>query len=67
MDNSNRQLCRKCKYRVGQQDWKNKQMRCNYILVTGHSRGCDATHCDKYEPGKRLEENRNVVIGGTWE
>lgn len=29
------------------------ELCCCYILETGHSRGCPADQCDKYEPKKR--------------
>lgn len=42
--------CRKCKYSgiVGM-----KNVTCDYILRTGHRRGCPADQCDKYEPRRK--------------
>ena len=53
MENKNRKLCRSCKYSVDPRMWITSY-RCNYILITGHSRGCPASDCDKYERGRRL-------------
>lgn len=56
-DNSDRHLCKKCKYRAE----KGRAENCNYILFTGHRRGCPAEKCDKYEKGKRISNNRNAI------
>lgn len=42
--------CKSCKYRGSDCGYGN----CDYILITGHMRGCDPENCDKYEKGKRL-------------
>lgn len=39
--------CKTCMYRNNDNRFGN----CNYILITGHRRGCPADQCDKYEPG----------------
>ncbi len=46
-----KQRCKKCKYHgvagtIG--------IICNYLLVTNHMRGCEATHCSRYEKGERI-------------
>lgn len=51
--NADRHACRSCQYRAGAQD-RNKGMKCMYILVEHHSRGCKAECCDKYVKGRRL-------------
>ena len=47
--------CRKCAYRGAAGGFA----CCDYILHTGHSRGCSPAHCDKYTPGKR----RRIRVG----
>lgn len=39
-----RKRCKQCVY------FSALTQTCDYILVTGHSRGCDAAECDKFEP-----------------
>lgn len=38
-----------CQYRASQ-----NLKTCDYILITGHMRGCPVQNCDKYKPGKRV-------------
>ena len=47
--------CRKCAYRGAAGGFA----CCDYILHTGHSRGCSPAHCDKYTPGNR----RRIRVG----
>lgn len=43
--------CNSCKYRAG----KNKLWKCEYILIMGHSRGCECGElCTKYEKGAKI-------------
>ena len=65
MENKNRKLCRSCKYSNQPNLWT-VSGRCNYICVTGHSRGCPASDCDKYERGRRLpiKTDKTFVING---
>ena len=35
---------------------------CQYILIMGHSRGCDPENCEKYIRGKHLEEPKGDNI-----
>lgn len=47
--------CGTCKYR----DNTPGRGRCNYLTITGHSRGCSAENCSVYEagePGKEQDE-----------
>lgn len=37
--------CSTCMYRAG----KSEPNGCDYILITGHSRGCSVEECDKHE------------------
>lgn len=47
-----------CKYR-GSID---HQTCCEYILVTGHKRGCTIADCDKYEKGRRRRVRKQIMI-----
>lgn len=39
---------------------------CDYIGVTGHSRGCPAgAKCTKYEPGDQIERDRRIRLPGS--
>lgn len=42
--------CKTCQYRAQKQMPNN----CDYILITGHMRGCDPSRCKKYVKGDRL-------------
>lgn len=35
---------------------------CQYILIMGHSRGCEPQHCDKYIRGAKIKapEGENI-------
>lgn len=46
--NSDRHLCKTCKYRMKDKLMKGHGARCDYIGVTGESRKCDVCICDKY-------------------
>ena len=44
-------MCRTCKYRAS-----GARSGCDYIIHTGHERGCDPSECTKYEKGVRYRE-----------
>ena len=44
--------CGTCKYR----DNTPGRGRCNYLTITGHSRGCSAENCSVYEEGEPRKE-----------
>lgn len=49
--------CRTCVYRSNQSNGDEPLTRvgCDYILITGHMRGCPpAPNCEKYRKGKRI-------------
>ena len=48
--------CRFCKFRAAKTDVN----RCDYILITGHRRGCSVKDCDKYEKGERLPIRKEI-------
>lgn len=58
--NTDRYLCKTCQYRIGK-NYRMEGMRCNYIEVTGHMRGCDAADCDKYVKGKMLTKKLGKI------
>ena len=61
--NSDRHLCKTCRFRMKDKLMKSHGARCNYIGVTGESRKCDACICDKYvleKTKKRKRKNRNL-------
>ena len=51
--------CSTCKYRAG----KNKIWKCEYILIVGHSRGCECDElCTKYEKGKKIPSPQVIPV-----
>ena len=55
----NQCVAKKCIYGTGQ--GLEQSGLCNYILITGHMRGCPPESCDKYTEGKKL-----TVKGMEW-
>lgn len=64
INNLDRHLCKKCKYRgdLLQKKYKNY---CDYIFVTNHMRGCNVENCNKYEKGKKISKKINIYITDT--
>ena len=54
--------CKKCHYRMEDVNLKNAGAHCDYITVVGHSRGCPASECDKFEPAKNTSRRRKMKI-----
>lgn len=55
--------CKTCvfgQYDVG--NFKNGYYVCNYILITGHMRGCPADDCNKYEEKKRRRRQPAMTV-----
>lgn len=50
VDNSDRHLCKSCKFRSNRPEVNN----CDYVAITKHSRGCKVKECTKYEKGNRV-------------
>lgn len=50
VDNSDRHLCKNCKFRSNRPEVNN----CDYVAITKHSRGCKVEECTKYEKGNRV-------------
>ncbi|WP_155515132.1 hypothetical protein [Dorea longicatena] len=50
--NEDRHLCKKCVYRSG----RTGLGRCNYIAVTGHSRGCKPEECTVFVKGRKRKK-----------
>lgn len=50
VDNSDRHLCKSCKFRSNRPEVNN----CDYVAITKHSRGCKVEECTKYEKGNRV-------------
>lgn len=50
--------CSKCKYRgvLG------RERCCDYLTITGHSRGCSAAGCKRFEPGEATQRVKRIVI-----
>lgn len=59
--NSDRHLCKTCKYHMKDKHLKSHGARCNYIGVTGESRKCDVCICDKYVCEKRRRRGKNAI------
>lgn len=45
--------CKTCKYRAS----NFKHYTCDYLLLTGSMRNCDANNCTKYKKGDRIKVN----------
>lgn len=50
VDNSDRHLCKSCKFRSNRPEVNN----CDYVAITKHRRGCKVEECTKYEKGNRV-------------
>lgn len=50
VDNSDRHLCKSCKFRSNRLEVNN----CDYVAITKHRRGCKVEECTKYEKGNRV-------------
>lgn len=58
--NTTKQDCKKCIYRGclhNSTDSVNTHLTCNYILITGHIRGCPIEHCTHFTEGKKIDTN----------
>ncbi|MCI9153815.1 hypothetical protein D3Z53_23210 [Lachnospiraceae bacterium] len=51
--NTDRHLCKTCKYRAAAYIQNGSGIKCEYALKSGtkRTRGCDVEDCDKYEKG----------------
>ncbi len=58
MRNEDRQLCKTCKYRALSRN--NMGNRCDYIYLTGISRGCSVEDCDMYELGTIRRKRKKI-------
>ena len=57
VDNTGSKMCSSCIYRFGKMQFsKATGAKCNFIGITGHSRGSPAERCTRYQRGKRIEE-----------
>lgn len=60
--NKNKKACKKCKYR-GFGAGKKERSRtsslngCNFIVLTGHMRGCKVEDCNRFVAGKKIKAN----------
>ena len=60
--NADRHLCKRCNYKMTDKNLLNAGAHCDYITVVGHSRGCPASECDKFEPAKNTGRRRKMKI-----
>ena len=51
MRDGKRKLCRTCRYRAG-----NGKRGCDFMYLTGQSRGCDVDECTVYKKGPRMNK-----------
>lgn len=51
VDNSDRHLCKTCKFRSNRPTVNS----CDYVGLMNHSRGCKVEECTKYEKGARMK------------
>lgn len=56
--NADRKKCKTCRYRQGPWDTRQGRGSCDYLEITGHSRGCAPGDCDRYVKGPRLESRK---------
>ena len=56
--NADRKKCKTCRYRQGQWDVKQGRGSCDYLEITGHSRGCAPGDCDRYVKGPRMDSKK---------
>lgn len=61
--NGDRHKCRTCQYRSWGQ-LRSKGAGCEYILDTGHSRGCPVKDCDKYKKGPVMKCRIEPIVYG---
>lgn len=54
--NDYKKKCAKCVYHSSVSS--GHDIICDYIGVTGHSRGCPASQCDKYRKGKQIKKDK---------
>ena len=57
--NSDRHLCRSCRYRDG---LATARGGCNYLAIVGHSRGCSVENCNVYEKGKKVTKKEAMRL-----
>lgn len=57
--NSDRHLCRSCRYRDG---LVTARGGCNYLSIAGHSRGCSVDNCNVYEKGKKVTKKEAMRL-----
>lgn len=57
--NSDRHLCRSCRYRDG---LATARGGCNYLAIVGHSRGCRVENCNVYEKGKKVTKKEAMRL-----
>lgn len=65
MGNKKNKLCNTCIYRPSQQDRMGLKMRCDYIGITGHMRGCPVENCTRYKRGRRIVVKRHQFTEGS--
>lgn len=57
--NSDRHLCRSCRYRDG---LATARGGCNYLSIAGHSRGCSVDNCNVYKKGKKVTKKEAMRL-----
>lgn len=62
VDNSDRHLCKSCKFRSNRPEVNN----CDYIAITKHSRGCKVGECTKYIKGERRTRTQDDEEEQEW-
>lgn len=55
--NIDRHLCKSCTYRT-----RESKHGCDYIVITGHSRGCTVEECDKYTKRNKRRNNPRPIL-----
>lgn len=56
----NKKKCGTCIYRSAKEDIYG----CDFILITGHMRGCSASECNKYKRGRKIKAAKNPRWSG---
>jgi hypothetical protein len=57
------QQCKHKDCRFRESSKKKGDKTCDYMLITGQPRGCEACNCNKYEPIVKLRRRNQICLG----
>ena len=64
LGNVDRRWCKTCKYRSSRNKGENGN-GCDYVVIEGHSRGCNVENCDKYQKGDPVSKKKQPSFYGS--